>query len=135
MDAPHPVPAAQERCGSPAVHGTPHHRPRRARPCCGATAISTRSCAPPFPQPGEKPWKFWEAWSLFGFDAFPPTTIHWRFVPKQAGKILALYFVVAFGSSMDVAAIQADVATPLDYNKELVTVGETEAGSSLSVCW
>ncbi|KFM27070.1 Uncharacterized protein C24H6.11c [Auxenochlorella protothecoides] len=75
------------------------------------------------PTPGEKPWKFWEAWSLFGFDAFPPTTIHWRFVPKQAGKILALYFVVAFGSSMDVAAIQADVATPLDYNKELVTVG------------
>ncbi|KAL6776708.1 hypothetical protein ACKKBF_B30640 [Auxenochlorella protothecoides x Auxenochlorella symbiontica] len=75
------------------------------------------------PTPGEKPWKFWEAWSLFGFDAFPPTTIHWRFVPKQAGKILALYFVVAFGSSMDVAAIQADVAMPLDYNKELVTVG------------
>lgn len=56
-------------------------------------------------------------------------------MPKQAGKILALYFVVAFGSSMDVAAIQADVAMPLDYNKELVTVGETEAGSSLSVCW
>ena len=41
----------------------------------------------------------------------------------QAGKLLALFFVVAFGSSMDIAAIQADSPRDLDYNSELVTVG------------
>lgn len=75
------------------------------------------------PIPGEGAWKFWEAWKMFGFHEFPPKNIHWRFVPRQAGKILALYFVVAFGSSMDIAAIQADVDTQLDYNRELITVG------------
>jgi len=32
--------------------------------------------------------------------------------------------VVAFGSSLDVAAIQQDSPEPLDYNRELVTVGQ-----------
>jgi SulP family sulfate permease len=36
---------------------------------------------------------------------------------------LALYFIVAFGSSMDIAAIQADSPRDLNYNSELVTVG------------
>ena len=43
--------------------------------------------------------------------------------PCQASKLLALYFIVAFGSSMDIAAIQADSPRDLDYNSELVTVG------------
>lgn len=42
----------------------------------------------------------------------------------QVAKLIALYFVVAFGSSMDVAAIQTDSPRDLDYNQELVTVGE-----------
>ena len=43
---------------------------------------------------------------------------------RQIPTALALFFVVAFGSSLDVAAIQQDSPEPLDYNKELVTVGE-----------
>jgi hypothetical protein len=42
----------------------------------------------------------------------------------QVGTMLALAFVVAFGSSMDVAAIQQDCPNKLDYNQELLTVGE-----------
>ena len=38
--------------------------------------------------------------------------------------MFALFFVVAFGSSLDVAAIQADSPDPLDYNSELRTVGK-----------
>lgn len=41
----------------------------------------------------------------------------------QLPKLAALFFIVAFGSSMDIAAIQADSAQDLDYNSELVTVG------------
>jgi sulfate permease, SulP family len=53
---------------------------------------------------------------------FPPKNIYWEAVPRQAGKLVGLYFVVAFGSSMDIAAIQSD-APDVDYNSELVTVG------------
>jgi len=39
-------------------------------------------------------------------------------------QIIALFFVAAFGSSLDVAAIQAESPEPLDFNHELQTVGE-----------
>ena len=51
--------------------------------------------------------------------------IYWSVIPRQLPTALALFFVVAFGSSLDVAAIQQDSPEPLDYNKELVTVGKT----------
>lgn len=44
-------------------------------------------------------------------------------MPRQIPTMIALFFVVAFGSSLDVTAIQQDSPVPLDYNKELVTVG------------
>lgn len=43
---------------------------------------------------------------------------------QQFPKVIGLFVVVAFGSSLDVAAIQADSPEPLDYNHELKTVGE-----------
>lgn len=42
----------------------------------------------------------------------------------QAPKLLGLFMVVCFGSCMDVAAIQSDMPFPLDFNRELMTVGE-----------
>lgn len=75
------------------------------------------------PQPGDGEWQFWRAWQLYNIHDFPPTNILWSAMPQQLGKLLALYFVVAFGSSMDIAAIQADTPRDLDYSKELVTVG------------
>ncbi|PRW58410.1 sulfate transporter [Chlorella sorokiniana] len=75
------------------------------------------------PQEGDSAWRFWRAWSLYGLRDFPPSNILWAAMPGQLGKLLTLYFIVAFGSSMDIAAIQADTAQDLDYNSELVTVG------------
>ncbi len=40
-----------------------------------------------------------------------------------AVQVVALFFVAAFGSSLDVAAIQAELPEPLDFNHELQTVG------------
>ena len=40
-----------------------------------------------------------------------------------AVQVVALFFVAAFGSSLDVAAIQAESPEPLDFNHELQTVG------------
>jgi hypothetical protein len=52
-------------------------------------------------------------------------------LPLQVPQLVALFFVVAFGSSLDVAAIQQDMPEPLDYNSELVTVGELDQNSVL----
>lgn len=68
-------------------------------------------------------WKFWKVYDLYHLDgSFPPKNIYWAVLPRQIGKLVGLYFVVAFGSSMDIAAIQSD-APDVNYNSELVTVG------------
>jgi len=41
-----------------------------------------------------------------------------------------MYVVVAFSSSLDVAAIQMDMGRQLDFNHELITVGAPRTGSS-----
>jgi SulP family sulfate permease len=58
------------------------------------------------PQPGDSEWRFWRAWSLYNIHDFPPSNIHWAALPGQLYKLLTLFFIVAFGSSMDIAAIQ-----------------------------
>ncbi|KAL4419479.1 hypothetical protein ABPG77_008281 [Micractinium sp. CCAP 211/92] len=75
------------------------------------------------PNLGDGEWKFWQAWQLYGIRGWPPSNIRWSALPSQLPKLAALFFIVAFGSSMDIAAIQADSAQDLDYNSELVTVG------------
>lgn len=66
--------------------------------------------------------EFWKVWEVYNFSEFPGG-VYWAAIPAQAGLLVALFFVVAFGSSMDVAAIQQNHAKPLDYNGELITVG------------
>lgn len=48
---------------------------------------------------------------------------YWPAVVQQIPKMVTLFFVVAFGSSMDVAAIQQDMPERLDFDRELITVG------------
>jgi len=43
--------------------------------------------------------------------------------PSVLPTFFAMFAVVAFGSSLDVAAIQFELGEPLDYDSELVTVG------------
>ena len=50
----------------------------------------------------------------------------WAAAVRQLPKLIALFFVVTFGSSLDISAIQADLPTPLDYNRELQTVGANQ---------
>jgi SulP family sulfate permease len=57
--------------------------------------------------------------------------VHWRVIPTQIFTWLGMYFVVAFSSSLDVAAIEMNMGTELDYNHELVTVGWSNTLSGL----
>lgn len=60
-------------------------------------------------------WQF-DGWKLEG--------VQWSAMPRQIPSLIALFMVVTFGSALDVAAIQQDTPFPLDFNQELVTVGE-----------
>lgn len=75
------------------------------------------------PQPEDSHWHFYTWWKLYNIHQFPPQNLHLRSLFSQAGKLLGLYVVVAFGSSMDIAAIQAEAPQDIDYNRELITVG------------
>ena len=61
---------------------------------------------------------FWKVWQHYDV-----TKIQWYAIPAQIPTWLAMFFVVAFSSSLDVAAIQMELGRPLDYNHELRTVG------------
>lgn len=49
---------------------------------------------------------FWDVWKLFNIDLrrWDFSGIHFRAMPGQITKLLALFFAVAFGSSMDVVS-------------------------------
>jgi SulP family sulfate permease len=50
--------------------------------------------------------------------------VDWGILPSLIPTWLAMYFVVAFSSSLDVAAIQMELGDrALDFNHELMTVG------------
>eukprot|EP00929_Paragymnodinium_shiwhaense_P083733 TRINITY_DN44724_c0_g1_i1.p1 TRINITY_DN44724_c0_g1~~TRINITY_DN44724_c0_g1_i1.p1 ORF type:complete len:935 (+),score=193.40 TRINITY_DN44724_c0_g1_i1:91-2895(+) len=58
------------------------------------------------------------------FNLFDPSLVRWDYLTRQMGSLFGLVVVVSFGSSLDVAAIQAEMAgVRLDYNNELITVG------------
>lgn len=53
-------------------------------------------------------------------------------MPSQTFTWLGMYFVVAFSSSLDVAAIEMNLGTQLNYNYELCTVGWSNLVSGLT---
>eukprot|EP00051_Salpingoeca_urceolata_P016802 m.225666 g.225666 ORF g.225666 m.225666 type:complete len:984 (-) comp18784_c0_seq2:379-3330(-) len=61
---------------------------------------------------------FWLVWKHYDF-----SKIRWHCYPQLIPTWLAMYFVVTFSSSLDVAAIQMELGTPLNFNKELKMVG------------
>lgn len=75
---------------------------------------------------------FWQLWELFNVNPLKPATITsgiaWSALLAQAPKLVGLFMVVCFGSCMDVAAIQSDMPFPLDFNRELMTVGKHHMG-------
>jgi MFS superfamily sulfate permease-like transporter/CRP-like cAMP-binding protein len=61
---------------------------------------------------------FYQSWEVYY-----KGSVEWTQLPKQFFRWLAMFVVVAFSSSLDVAAIEMELNSPLDYNKELMTVG------------
>ena len=60
------------------------------------------------------------------------STIQWGEMSKQGLCWLGMVLVVAFSSSLDVAAIEMELGLPLDYNKELAMVGVSNVLSGCS---
>lgn len=67
-----------------------------------------------------------EAWSYYDV-----TKVQWQYLPAQFLTLVAMFLVVAFSSSLDVAAIEMELGAPLDYNRELNTVGISNLVSGL----
>ncbi|CAM9587850.1 unnamed protein product, partial [Phaeothamnion confervicola] len=74
-----------------------------------------------------EPADWTEALSLYR-----PGLIRWDALPHQIPVWLGMVVVVAFSSSLDVAAIEMDMGRPLDTNAELVTVGIGNMASGLT---
>ncbi len=82
----------------------------------------------------QPPRYFWEIYELYNIKDLKFDGVYFPGMLQQIPKLLALFFVVAFGSSLDVAAIQADSPEPLDYNHELKTVGEPACHQHAWLC-
>jgi sulfate permease, SulP family len=77
--------------------------------------------------PSLPPSPFWEAWSLFNL-----RLVQWDVIPSILPTWFALVVVVAFSSSLDVAAIEMEIRRPLDYDHELRMIGLSNVVSGLS---
>ena len=78
--------------------------------------------APPVPST-----PFYEAWELLDV-----RLVKWEVVPLILPSWVALTLVVAFSSSLDVAAIEMEVKKACDYNHELQTIGFSNVVSGLT---
>eukprot|EP00878_Enallax_costatus_P013193 GHUV01013790.1.p1 GENE.GHUV01013790.1~~GHUV01013790.1.p1 ORF type:complete len:1035 (+),score=287.38 GHUV01013790.1:628-3732(+) len=72
---------------------------------------------------GKATEQFWELYKLFNIQDWRLDGIYFPALIRQIPKMLGLFFVVTFGSCLDVAAIQVDMPFPIDFNGELGTVG------------
>ncbi|CAM9527246.1 unnamed protein product [Scytosiphon promiscuus] len=66
------------------------------------------------------------AWDYFSFG-----DVRWGAFSRVAPNLFAMIVVVAFSSCLDVAAIEMEMGTPLDFNGELQTVGWSNIVSGL----
>ena len=69
--------------------------------------------------------------ALDAFAYFQFEKVRWELLPSLFPTWLGMYVVVAFSSSLDVAAIQMDMGKQLDFNHELITVGISNTLSGL----
>ena len=57
-----------------------------------------------------------DAFAYFQFDL-----VRWELLPSLFPTWLGMYVVVAFSSSLDVAAVEMELGSPLNYDSELQT--------------
>mmetsp|Transcript_99056 Transcript_99056/g.317743 ORF Transcript_99056/g.317743 Transcript_99056/m.317743 type:complete len:954 (+) Transcript_99056:112-2973(+) len=80
------------------------------------------------PRPDPDPAAGWECFHLYnGFQG-----IAWHTLPHQIPKVVGLVCVVAFGSVLDIAAIQTEQPQPLDFDGELRMIGVSNIASGFS---
>eukprot|EP00419_Tripos_fusus_P005220 CAMPEP_0172678022 /NCGR_PEP_ID=MMETSP1074-20121228/15082_1 /TAXON_ID=2916 /ORGANISM="Ceratium fusus, Strain PA161109" /LENGTH=791 /DNA_ID=CAMNT_0013495965 /DNA_START=15 /DNA_END=2390 /DNA_ORIENTATION=- len=84
---------------------------------------------PLMPQGHIDDWAFWRMFRVYDLPAAIDTATvggGWRVIMRNwVPSVVALTFVVAFGSSLDIAAIASSVTSPVDYDFEMVTVGKS----------
>lgn len=66
----------------------------------------------------DPPPVWYHTWDYLRFE-----NVAWEAFPSQTLTLFGMTFVVALSSSLDVAAIEAELSYPLDYNSELTMVG------------
>lgn len=86
--------------------------------CCPPAAAASTDVALRELQGGA----FWHIYELFGWRA-GLAALHLPALAAQLPTLAAMFFVCAFGSCLDVAAIQADMEEPIDFDAELSTAG------------
>eukprot|EP00854_Cymbomonas_tetramitiformis_P012357 gene12357-14595_t len=84
---------------------------------CSQTSLSDAQAFGWMDQPAPTV-EFYDAFSLFDFKL-----VQWAKMVSQLPSLFGLYFVVAFGSSLDVAAIEMTLGKKLSYDSELITIG------------
>jgi SulP family sulfate permease len=70
---------------------------------------------------------WYRSWDYLQFDK-----VAWSVLPRLLVREFSMIFVVALSSSLDVAAIELEMKSPLDYNKELTMVGISNVISGLT---
>lgn len=76
--------------------------------------------------PLSEPLPFYEAWQYYDI-----TAVEWSVIPSQVFRWIGMFLVVAFSSSLDIAAIEMELGLPMDYDRELMTVGVSNLVSGL----
>lgn len=76
--------------------------------------------------PISEPLPFYEAWKYYDI-----TAVEWSVFPSQVFRWVGMFLVVAFSSSLDIAAIEMELGLPMDYDRELMTVGFSNLCSGL----
>ena len=77
--------------------------------------------------PLSDPLPFYKAWRYYDI-----TEVEWSVFPSQVFRWVGMFLVVAFSSSLDIAAIEMELGLPMDYDTELMTVGLSNFFSGLS---
>ena len=58
-------------------------------------------------------------WGYLSLRYYDPSLVYWQYLPQQILNLVGLFTVVTFGSSLDIAAIQAELPYRLDFNSEM----------------
>ena len=78
-------------------------------------------------RPMDPPPAWYKTWDFFQFDK-----VQWSVLPHLLLTEVGMIVVVALSSSLDVAAIELELKQPLDYDRELTTVGISNMLSGLA---